>query len=210
MRTCVDCGERHSGVPRGCRACPSGSRILPALPIAVLVGSLALAAVVGGPRLIGAERPRAEQPVRRDAAPALENLPANLVTVDPRVTHPRTVAVVAMLDTYFHGINQRDYRAVATVLDPAGDVDPGVPGELEAFAEGTSTSLDSDIVLVGLTDAAYGRLRAEVSFRSEQKAGHGPPGRPRETCTLWQVTYLLTVHGDGYRMLRGDGLDQPC
>ncbi|WP_433794072.1 hypothetical protein [Actinoplanes sp. CA-252034] len=210
MWTCVNCGERYSGVPAGCPVCPPHSRILPALPIVVLVGALALAAVVGGPRLIGADRPRGEQTTRRNAAPILENVPASLVTVHPRVTDPRAAAVVVMLDTYFRGINQRDYDAVATVLDPAGDLDPGVPGQLAAFAEGTSTSRDSDIVLTGLADAARGRLRAEVSFRSEQRAGHGPPERLRETCTLWEVAYLLTVHGDGYRMLRGDGVNQPC
>ncbi|BEL09216.1 hypothetical protein Q0Z83_074070 [Actinoplanes sichuanensis] len=226
MWICVNCGERNIGGPDECRVCsavrivsvwipepaeqPARSRILPALPIAVLVGALGLAAVIGGPRLFNSGRPRTEQAALRTAAPILETVPLALVTAHPRVDHPGAPAVVAMLDTYFRGINERDYRAVATILDPAGDIDPGVPGQLRAFAEGTSTSRDSDVVLLALTEASAGRLRAEVSFRSEQATGHGPPERPAETCTRWQAVYLLTAHGDGYRMLRGDATNRPC
>jgi hypothetical protein len=214
MWICVKCGERGSRGADDCRACspePAGSRILPALPLAVLVGTLALAAVIGGPRLMSSGKPRTERATVRSAAPILEHVPPSLVTVHPRVDDPRAAAVVVMLDTYFTGINERDYEAVATILDPAGDLDPGVPDQLKAFAAGTSTSRDSGIVLLGLSEAAAGRLRAEVAFRSEQKAGHGPPGRPRETCTLWTVVYVLTTGDDGsYRMLRGDGTHRPC
>lgn len=61
-----------------------------------------------------------------------------------------------------------------------------------------------------LAEAASGRLRAEVTFRSEQRAGHGPVERSDETCTRWQVVYLLSA-GDGtYRMLHGKGTSAPC
>jgi hypothetical protein len=197
---------------------PSTSRVLPALPLVVLIGALATAAVVGGPRLIGADRQpaaaatEAPAPVvsATRATPILEDAEVPLVTVDPAVDHPRARQVAAMFDRYFTGINERDYRAVARVLDPAGELDPGVPGQLKAFAEGTSTSKDSDVVLRRLTSTASGRLRAEVSFRSEQKVGHGPPERPDESCTRWDVVYVLTVDDGAYRMLRGDGTNQPC
>lgn len=213
MWICVVCGERTNGGTEACQACsspPARSRILPALPLAVLVGTLALAAVIGGPRLFGSGKPRTEKATMRSTPPILENTPASLVTVHRNADDPRAAAVAVMLDTYFSGINERDYRAVATILDPAGDLDPGVPGQLKAFADGTATSRDSDVVLHGLNATASGRLRAQVSFRSEQQAGHGPPGRPGETCTRWEVTYLLSPHGDGYRMLRGDGTNRPC
>ncbi|MEU4623055.1 hypothetical protein AB0G04_24165 [Actinoplanes sp. NPDC023801] len=196
----------------------SRSRVLPALPIVVLIGALATAAVIGGPRLMGAPRqpaaPVTADPVAAPSdpsrAPILEDAAVRLVTVHPAVDDPRAADVAAMFDTYFTGINERDYRAVARVLDPAGELDPGVPGQLKAFAEGTSTSRDSDVVLRRLTSAASGRLRAEVSFLSRQKAGHGPPERPGETCTRWDVVYVLTADGGAYRMLRGDGTNQPC
>lgn len=198
----------------------SRSRVLPALPIVVLIGALAVAAVVGGPRLFGAT----DGPVPRPAAvatataapttgvPILESDGPGLVTVDASVDHPRAKDVADMLDVYFTGINERDYRAVAGVLDPAGELDPGAPGQLDAFAQGTSTTRDSDIVLRRLSDGTAGRLRAEVTFLSRQRAGHGPPGRLGETCTRWRVVYVVSVPGDGgpYRMLRGDGVNAPC
>jgi hypothetical protein len=196
----------------------ASSRVLPALPIVVLIGALGTAAVVGGPRLMGTQRQPAAAsttvpapaPSVTRATPILEDGDVQLVTVHPAVDDPRAADVAAMFDTYFTGINERDYRAVARVLDPEGELDPGVPGQLKAFAEGTSTSRDSDVVLRGLKPTASGRLRAEVSFRSRQKAGHGPPGRLGERCTRWDVVYVLTVDGDDYRMLRGDGTNQPC
>ncbi|WP_146169031.1 hypothetical protein [Actinoplanes italicus] len=197
---------------------PSRSRVLPALPIVVLIGALGTAAVVGGPRLMGAERQplaaatTAPAPAasRTSSTPILEDAEVRLVTVDPAVDDPRARDVAAMFDDYFTGINERDYRAVARVLDPAGELDPGVPGQLKAFAKGTSTSRDSDVVLRRLSSTASGRLRAEVSFRSEQKAGHGPPERPDESCTRWDVVYILTVDDGDYRMLRSDGTNRPC
>ncbi|MDI6098077.1 hypothetical protein QLQ12_05605 [Actinoplanes sp. NEAU-A12] len=197
---------------------PSRSRVLPALPILVLIGALATAAVFGGPRLLGYEnekRPAAVATVSPAAAPGsatpiLENDRIGLVTVRPGLDDPRAADVAAMFDTYFTGINERDYDAVAGVLDPAGDLDPSAPRELQAFAQGTSTTRDSDIVLRDLAETTAGRLRAEVSFRSEQRTGHGPPQRLDETCTLWQVVYVLSA-GDGtYRMLRGKGVSKPC
>ncbi|GAA4964061.1 hypothetical protein [Actinoplanes utahensis] len=211
-------------IPEPAEPVPAGdesrSRIMPALPIVVLIGALAVAAVFGGPRLFGARTEPVAAPVTApgatSAGPVLENVPIlegdgiGLVTVDPAVRDPRAKDVAAMLDIYFTGINERDYRAVAGVLDPAGELDPGVPGQLAAFAQGTSTTRDSEIVLHRLTTAASGRLRAEVNFRSRQKAGHGPPERPDETCTRWRVVYILSTSGGDYRMVRGDGTNEPC
>ena len=195
---------------------PSGNRVLPALPILVLIGALATAAVFGGPRLLGHENGRSPAAPARTSAPVtggtpiLENAATGLVTVHPGVDDPRAGDVAAMFDTYFTGINERDYAAVAGVLDPAGELDPAAPGQLAAFAQGTSTTRDSDIVLWELTETAPGRLRAEVSFRSEQEPGHGPPERRDETCTRWRVVYVLSGDGDTYRMVRGDGISEPC
>ncbi|MBO3738440.1 hypothetical protein [Actinoplanes flavus] len=192
---------------------PARSRLLPALPIVVLIAALVTAAVVGGPRLLGTDhQPSAPgRPVASAApVPVLENDRAGLVTVAAAVTDPRAGDVADMLDTYFTGINERDYRAVAGVLDPAGEIDPADARQMAAFAEGTSTTRDSDVVLVRLAEAASGRLRAEVTFRSEQKDGHGPPERLDETCTRWRAVYVLSTTGNTYRLLRGDATSEPC
>jgi hypothetical protein len=241
MWSCVDCGERAGRAPDRCRACgrpgresraveiwipeptdppPSGgtphSRVLPALPILVLIGALAVAAVLGGPRLLGHENkglPASAgpaSPVPSRAVPILESSPAGPVTVHPDVGDSRAGDVAAMFGAYFTGINERDYAAVAAVLDPDGELDPTAPRQLAAFARGTSTSRNTAVVLRDLRTTASGRLRAEVSFRSEQRAGHGPPERLGETCTVWRVVYVLTAENGAYRILRGEGTSRPC
>ncbi|MBW6436740.1 hypothetical protein KZ829_23645 [Actinoplanes hulinensis] len=192
---------------------PARSRLIPALPIAVLIAALVTAAVLGGPRLLGPDRPApraAPVPSAAPTTPILEDDTVDLVTVAAAVTDPRAGDVADMLETYFTGINERDYRAVAGVLDPAGEIDPADARQMAAFAEGTSTTRDSDVVLVRLAEAASGRLRAEVTFRSEQEDGHGPPERLDETCTRWRAVYVLSTAGNTYRMLRGDATNEPC
>ncbi|WP_430789779.1 hypothetical protein [Actinoplanes sp. G11-F43] len=205
---------------------PMRSRILPALPIVVLIGALATAVVLGGPRLFGTDRPARTSPAAVATAPAptqspvpiLENTEEDteedaefrLVRIDPEVTDPRAEKVAALFETFFTGINERDYRAVASVLDPSGELNPGEAGQMAAFAEGTSTTRDFDVVLRDVAPAASGRLRAEVTFRSSQDAGHGPPERPDETCTRWRVLYLISTDRGRYRMVQADASTEPC
>ncbi|MEU4560863.1 hypothetical protein AB0F72_21000 [Actinoplanes sp. NPDC023936] len=189
-------------------------RVLPAVPIVVLIAALAAAAILGGPRLLastGDGAPtRAEQATVQNP-PALERTrqPAKLVTVEADVTHPRAAAVAAMLETYFTGINAKDYARVAAVLDPAGELDPGDPAQMTRFTDGTATAKDSAVVLRDLTDLGAGRLGADVTFRSEQEAGDGPAGRVDETCTDWRVSYTIST-GGGYRILRGEATSEKC
>ncbi len=132
-----------------------------------------------------------------------------LVTVDAGVSDDRAPRVAAMLETYFAGINAKDYQRVAGVLDPAGEIDPGNPQHMAAFSDGTATARDSRVVLRALSGDGDGRLRAYVSFRSEQEAGDGPDERLAETCTDWRVTYTVST-GETYRILRGQGVSTPC
>ncbi|HWS37010.1 MAG TPA: hypothetical protein VN408_30240 [Actinoplanes sp.] len=197
---------------------PIRSRVLPALPIVVLVAALITAVVLGGPRLLGDEpqattRPAAVatlDPAPAEPLPILEEHETRLVTVDPAVTDPRAGAVADMFETFFTGINERDYQAVSGVLDPDGELDPGAPGQMAAFARGTATTRDSDVVLRDLTAVTARRLHALVTFRSSQRAGHGPPGRLDETCTEWRVRYLLTSGSGGYRIRQADAGTEPC
>ncbi|MEU4691042.1 hypothetical protein [Actinoplanes sp. NPDC023714] len=223
-------------------------RLLPAVPIVVLIAALAAAAILGGPRLFDsasteprnrpagqrlgdAPPPNREQiPIIPDSERPLERATTEppgseepggeepgteppgrtgLVTVDPEVTHDRADAVAAMLETYFTGINAKDYAGVAEVLDPDGELDPDDPEQMARFSDGTATARDSDVVLHDLTDLGAGRLGADVSFRSRQEAGDGPEDRPDETCTDWRVSYTITIKPK-YRILRAEGTSNPC
>jgi hypothetical protein len=124
-------------------------------------------------------------------SPAADPTGSGLVAIAPAVTDRRAPQVAAMLDTYFSGINTRDYAAAATALDPAGSIDPTDRSQLAAFARGTRSTRDSDVKLTGLTDAASGRLRAAVTFRSEQDPGDGPKRNRDETCSRWSITYTI-------------------
>lgn len=199
---------------------PIRSPILPALPIVVLIAALITAAVFGGPRLLGTDQVEGTRPAAiatmapaipepEPEVPILES-DGPLVAVDPAVADPRAERVTAMFETFFTGINERDYQAVSGVLDPDGELDPGAPGQMAAFARGTSTTRDSDVVLRDLTPVTARRVRAVVTFRSSQRAGHGPPGRLAETCTEWRVRYLLTSGTDGYRIRQADAGTEPC
>jgi hypothetical protein len=202
---------------------PQRRRLLPAIPIAVLVAALAAAGVLGGPRLFqsagdtapsapaaAVAQPQPQIPIiPASKAPPLESGTAKLVAVGQGVTHERTERVAAMLETYFTGINAKDYAQVAGVLDPAGELNPDDPEQMARFSEGTATAKDSDVVLRELTDLGPGRLGADVTFRSEQEPGDGPEDRPGETCTDWRVSYTITTR-DSYRILQAEGVSDPC
>ncbi|WP_433829052.1 hypothetical protein ACQP2E_07020 [Actinoplanes sp. CA-015351] len=135
--------------------------------------------------------------------------PKRLVTVADDVAHERAPEVAAMLETYFTGINAKDYAKVAEVLDPAGELDPDDPEQMARFTDGTATAKDSDVVLRELTDLGPGRLGADVTFTSEQDPGDGPDDRLDETCTDWRVSYTITKK-DAYRIFNGEGTSSPC
>jgi hypothetical protein len=132
-----------------------------------------------------------------------------IVAIAPGVTDGRADEVVTLLDVYFNGINAKDYPAVGTVLDPDGSTDPDDEDDMKELADGTRSTTDSQVTLTSLDDLGHGRLSAEVTFRSNQKAGDGPKGRPAETCTQWDIVYTLS-HRDVYRIRKSDATSQPC
>jgi hypothetical protein len=133
-----------------------------------------------------------------------------IVTVAPTVVDPRIEDIVAPLETYFAGINGHDYQTAASVLDPAGPVNPYNPEEFRRFAEGLVTTTNSDIVLQAVSDDADGFVRVVVTFRSEQEAGYGPKGRELETCTRWRVVYRLQATAGGYLIRYASSNSQAC
>jgi hypothetical protein len=135
--------------------------------------------------------------------------PSGIVAIGPGVTDERAPGVAAMFDTYFGGVNDKNYDAVGSVLDPAGSVDPADPAEMNALARGTRSTTDSDIALTGLADTSGGLLAADVTFVSHQTAGDGPRGRSSETCTHWTIRYTVSNSG-AYRIRRSKATSRPC
>jgi hypothetical protein len=135
--------------------------------------------------------------------------PSGIVAIGPGVTDERAPGVAAMFDTYFGGVNDKNYDAVGSVLDPAGSVDPADPAEMNALARGTRSTTDSDIALTGLADTSGGLLAADVTFVSHQTAGDGPRGRSSETCTHWTIRYTVSNSG-AYRIRKSKATSRPC
>ena len=98
--------------------------------------------------------------------------------------------VVAAFTTYFDGINTGDYAAAWAVLSPrlrAGS-------SLQAFADGDSTSYDSDIRILSATQVDAGTARVALTFVSLQRADKGPGG---DVCDTWTLDYRLVQAADG-------------
>ena len=107
-------------------------------------------------------------------------------------------AVAGMFNTYFTGINNHDYQQAASVFDPSGIINPNDSSQVQQFANGVSTTSDSDMMLANVTPSDGSTVQtAEVQFTSNQQAGYGPKDQPDETCTNWDVTYNLTQGPSG-------------
>jgi hypothetical protein len=201
----------------------------PALPVALAAAAVLLLAAGGGYLWAGADR-TGDDPATASASPPaappstmeqrdLEPPPGTpepsqvgLVRVADTTGDWRGTTVAALFDAHFSSINNRDYATAASYFDPSGVVDPTDPTEVAAFGEDMSTTTDSDVTLWTVTEGPDGAVLARVTFRSTQQPGYGPPGRSAETCTDWDVTYVLRPTTDGaYRIVRGtDVLSRPC
>jgi hypothetical protein len=107
-------------------------------------------------------------------------------------------AVAQMFNTYFGGINSRDYQQTLSVFDPNGIVDPNVNSQAQNFIDGVKTSSDSHVTLVNVDPSDGSTVQsAEVQFTSHQQAGYGPGDDPSATCTDWDITYVLTQGSSG-------------
>lgn len=136
-----------------------------------------------------------EDPVKAKPLPTS----VGLVTIGSRIARdPRAVAVAHIFNIYFRGINKHHYHRALSVFDPNGQMDPNDNLVVNTFAQGDATSTDSHVVLVRIGAAGTRPADvAEVTFRSKQAAGYGPADNPRETCTLWDITYRLVQSSSG-------------
>ena len=106
--------------------------------------------------------------------------------------------IAGMFNTYFSGINSRNYQQALSVLDPSGVIDPSNSSQVQQFAHGVSTTTDSSVTLVDIEPADGSVVQsAEVKFTSNQQAGYGPQDDPSATCTNWDVTYVLSRDSSG-------------
>lgn len=111
--------------------------------------------------------------------PAIHGLPGDM-----------SDGIAAAFATYFGGINTGDYAAAYNVLSPRLQSIRG----LEVFAEGDSTSYDSDINVLDAVQTSQAAARVALSFVSIQDASKGPGG---DTCDLWTLEYTMVEYTPG-------------
>lgn len=105
----------------------------------------------------------------------------------------RARQAAVMFNDYFSSINDGRYQEAAELYDPVL-LDASQADQVDTFRQALSTTTDRDIVLYALRDDTSGRgtVEASLTFRSQQAAGFGPARAPDETCTLWDITYILS------------------
>jgi len=122
----------------------------------------------------------------------------------------RMSVIAAMFNDYFSAINVKDFDRALGHYDPNGVIDPSDPSHRAAFIGGMSAATDSDIVMYRI-DVTSDLPKVGLRFRSHQSAGYGPKGREQETCTDWDVKYILTLAEGSYRILRAaEASSRPC
>jgi eukaryotic-like serine/threonine-protein kinase len=141
-------------------------------------------------------------PAAASGVPATSAPPTSvgMVQIDPGIAgDSRAAQVAAMFNAYFSGIDDRNYPAALAEYDPNGVVNPNDPKQASEFEQAVSTSNDTDVDLlsIGPGDPSAPASSARLTFQSHQAAGYGPAGNTGETCTDWNLTYVLTQSSAG-------------
>ncbi len=145
--------------------------------------------------------------------PSAQPTSVGLVGIDSSISGPAAQGVADMFNTYFTGINNKNYQQAASVFDPSGIIDPANSSEVEQFAHGVSTTTDSSPMLVDVEPSDGSQAQtAEVRFTSEQQAGYGPKDDPDATCANWDVTYGLSQDSSGNYLIQSvtSSTDSTC
>ena len=113
------------------------------------------------------------------------------VTIDISAvnTDPDASAVASTLAAYFGGIDAGDYRQAWDAYSASFHGS----NTYQSFANGDSTTQDSQIVVQSIQDDSGGNVNTDVSFQSHQAGQYGP--NPGETCTNWSLDYTLVPAG---------------
>ena len=94
-----------------------------------------------------------------------------------------------MITAYFRAINRRDYTGYLTTQSPGHALTE------QQFRTGFTSTVESSVVVTGITTAPDGRPAADVSFTSRQQPHDGPDG---ESCTNWHVTMFFDDNAGTY------------
>jgi hypothetical protein len=104
-----------------------------------------------------------------------------------------------VVNRYFQAINGRDYAAYQATQSP------GIAMTASQFQAGFASTLDSAVLINGITTMPGGQPAADVTFTSRQQPQDGPEG---ESCTNWHVTmyfdgsagtYTIGAPPNGYK-----------
>ena len=138
------------------------------------------------------------------SAPSAAPANVGIVDIGDSVSGDSAATTVAgMFNTYFTGINNKDYSKAVSVFDPSGVIDPNSSSQVQHFANGVSTTSDSAVTLVNIDPSDGSTVQsAEVQFTSHQQAGYGPKDDPSSTCTDWDVTYVLSQDSSGNYLIQ--------
>jgi eukaryotic-like serine/threonine-protein kinase len=151
-----------------------------------------------------------DQPASPSPTPTPTSI--GLVTIGTAITgNPQAQAVAGIFNTYFTGINQRDFTEALSVFSPDSPVDPQSSNAAASLSSADSTTTDSDITLTGVSPSTGGTVNeADITFQSQQSAGYGPASDPDQTCTVWHLSYTLTNPSGSYLIDTVKGTDTGC
>jgi hypothetical protein len=106
-------------------------------------------------------------------------------------TDTDATAAATTLAGYFGGIDAGRYTQAWDTLSPA--LRDGF--SFQRWANGVSTSQDSQVVVQSIQHNDDGSIDAGVVFQSRQAGQYGP--NPGETCTNWSLDYQMVPAADG-------------
>lgn len=157
------------------------------------------------------DEPTTAGPTPTTAAPTGNPTKVGIVDIGPVAGDARATDVGRMFDTYFSAINARDFDTAVQVYDPSGSINPNDANQRQTFANGVSTTTDSAASVQSIGPAGS-TVPVRITFVSHQQSGYGPKGRTSETCTRWDVTYLLSSPSAGqYKIVKATkATNRPC
>ncbi len=118
--------------------------------------------------------------------------PAAQLAVAPAAAgNPAAPQVTALVNSYFTAINQHDYAAYASLLDPQMQQQ----NPQSSFDSGYATTTDSAETLTAISVTGSGGLAASLTFTSQQSPADSPDN---SSCDQWSITLFLVPNGTGY------------
>jgi hypothetical protein len=109
------------------------------------------------------------------------------VTFAPDVAlYPQHTQVLAVLQTYFNSINDKDYDAYVSIATQASAAEQ----TKKQFTDNYATTRDGSIFVYRIDAAPHNGLRVMLSFVSTQALANAPTNL-KSTCIQWQLVKPL-------------------